>query len=330
MKTNIIASILLLALTMGLASCSDDSETENTGSFTQAQFQGKWCALEGPVAMVLTLESSSLEGEVYLNLSTTPTKYETLSGSWVYYPTNDMLRLQVLHSRTLQSESQDYKVLQVNDKVLKMREQETGAENIFYRMLDTKTVKQGAVFNIDYPASVGYASSNSSIASVTDDGQVRANGQGVAFISVYTQDDQMVIVKVHVEGVIETLVDEVMSDIDKVLSRYGTPDAKGQMGGNQAILYRNPASYPALAALQYQYDESTREITRILTVYNSQDAYQIDADFIVANYINHGNNLYGENAEYMSNDYLISPFISDGSCYVSYNNQNYFRRVGHF
>ena len=321
-----------MALSFGLVSCSSDSnsETDNTGTYTKEKFEGNWCALEGAVAMLLTLESSSLNGEVYLNLPTTPTKYETLSGSWVYYPTNDMLRMQILHSQTLQSQTEDYKVLQLNDKVLKLREQSTGAEDVFYRMVDTKTVKQGTTFNINFVSSVGYNSSNPSIASVDNNGMVKANSQGVAFISIFTQDDQMVVVKVQVKGTVEFFVDEVMSNIDDVLSRYGTPDDKGKIGENQAIVYRNPTSYPAISALQYQYDETTREVTRILTMYNTQNLYQIDANFIVANYISHGNNLYGIHTEYLSNDYFISPFVSDGRYYISYNNQKYFRRVGHF
>lgn len=328
-------SIFLMALVIGITACSSDSDSDSKGKYESSQFHGQWCAIDGPVAMVLNMETSSLTGEVYLNLSTTPTLYETLSGTWGYYPSNDMIQMQLLHSSNGHQQTESYKIVQANSRMMKLREQSTGAEDVFYRLIDTRAVDEGSSFTINYdgggsfqPAS--YSSSNTSIATVDYKGQVTAIGQGIAFISVFSQQSETVVVKVQVTGTIGHFVAEVMSNIDAVIRSHGTPDAAGQYGQNHAILYKQPMSHPALNIIQYQYDDTTREVTRILTRYNDITSHTADADFVKANYLDLGGNLYGLTEDFKGNSFFISPFVSEGQYYISYNNEQYFLRVGHF
>lgn len=329
------ASILLMSLTIGITACSDSDTDDNNGKYEGSQFQGQWCAIDGPVAMILNLEKSSLTGEVYLNLNTTPTLYEMLSGTWYYYPANDMLQLDMLHTSNGHQSTGSYKIVQTTNRVMKLREQSTGAEDVFYRLVETRTLDQGSSFTVSYDGGgsfqpIGYTSSNNLIVSVDSKGKVTATGQGVAFISVYSAQDETVVFKINVVGIVGQFTSEVVSNIDAIINIHGAPDVTGQSGQNQAILYRQPSAYPALSALQYQYDESTREVTRILTRYATMEGYTADANFVLANFLDLGENLYGLNIDFKSNKFLISPFVSDGQYYISYNNEQYFLREGHF
>ena len=330
-----LALFLLVVLTIGITACSSDSDSDSKGKYESSLFQGQWCAVEGPVAMILNLEKSSLTGEVFLNLNTTPTLYETLSGTWYYYSANNMMQLEMLHSSDGHQITTTYKVLKANSLLISMREQSTGAEDVFYRLVDSRTIDEGNSFVINYNGgtsfqAVSYASSNPSIASVDNTGKVTAKGQGVAFISAYSQQEEAVIIKVKVIGNVEHFVTELTSDIETITRTHGTPDVTGQSGQNQAILYRQPESHPSLSALQYQYDESTRKVTRILTLYKTSEGYKGDADYIKANYLDLGDNMYGLKEDFKDNAFLISPFVSDGQYYVSYNNTLYFWEKGHY
>lgn len=334
MKNSLFLFLITFPLIMGMTACSKDSDSAPKGKFTTEQFYGQWCAMEGSVALVLDMGNMSFTGEVYMDLEKTPILFDKLSGTWVYYPANDMIQMDILHSSSLQQNTSSYKVMQVNSRILQLREQSTGAEDVYYRLVEKKTVKQGTSYTIDYSSAgnfspTNYVSSNPNIATVNAQGLVTAQGQGVAFI-ILTSGDEMVVAMVKVTGIVEQYSSEVMSNIDDIIKQHGTPDLTGQSGQNQAILYKQPSFHPAVSAVQYQYDEKTREVTRILTVYNNQNGYSNDASFVITNYEDLGNNQYGLITDYMGNDFFISPFISDGGYYISYNNLKYYRKVGHF
>ena len=334
MKNSIFLFFVSLSLVMGMTACSKDSDSESKGKYTADQFRGQWCAMGGSVALLLDMGNSSFTGEVYMDLENTPVLFDQLSGTWVYYPANDMIQMDILHSSSLQQESSSYKVMKVNSRILQLREQSTGAEDVYYRLVEKKTIQQGTSYTIDY-SSVGNfsptvcVSSNPNIATVNAQGHVTAKSQGVAFISL-NAGDETVVAMVKVTGIVEQYSTEVMSNIDYIIKQHGTPDVTGQSGRNQAILYKQPSFHPAVSAVQYQYDERTREVSRILTVYNNQSGYSNDASFVIANYLDLGTNQYGLKSDYMDNDFFISPFTSDGSYYISYNNLKYYLREGHF
>ena len=323
-------SLLLLSLgIVFMASCNDD-ENEKKGKFESSQFEGEWCMLSGTTATDLVLTAKSLSGAVYVNVTTTPRVKDELSGSWSYTPNSEMLQMNIIYSISSLQKASYYKVINCTDHMLLLREQETGSEDIYYKVVASPTLELGQSCDIDLPnfPNADYVSSNPAIATVDAQGRVTAVGQGLAFITVSTLQGS-VVVKVNVVGNVYKLVDDLTSDIDAVMSAHGTPDVTGQSGQNSAIVYRQPTFVTGISAIQYQYDESTREVTRILTLYKEEADYESDANFIKTTYINVSGNLYGLNEVLTNNPYLLSPFI-DGGYYISYNNQSYYIRKGHY
>ena len=323
-------SLLLLSLgIVFIASCNDD-ENEKKGKYESSQFEGEWCMLSGTTATDLVLTAKSLSGAVYVNVTTTPRVKDELSGSWSYTPNSEMLQMNFIYSISSLQKASYYKVINCTDYMLLLREQETGSEDTYYKVIGTQKLELGQTYDINVPnfQNADYVSSNPAIAAVNAQGRVTATGQGVAFITVSSLQGS-VIVKVNVAGNVDRFVGELFSDIDAVMAAHGTPDVTGQIGQNRAIVYRQPSFASALSTIQYQYDESTREVTRILTLYAEPTDYEKDANFIKTTYINVSGNLYGLNEVLTNNPYLLSPFV-DGGYYISYNNQSYYFREGHY
>ena len=134
-------SVFLMFLFSILTSCGGDDEKKTEGNFDSKQFQGEWCSISGSTATIFAIANNTFTGEVYTNLATTPTLYETLSGTWGYYPMNDMLQMEVMHSRTLEQVTNSYKVLKADNRTLQLREQSTGSIDDYYKLLGTITIE---------------------------------------------------------------------------------------------------------------------------------------------------------------------------------------------
>lgn len=325
-------SFILLALTLGaIVSCGDDSEDEKKGKFDMSQFLGEWCAVSGSTATQLSMANMSFTGLVYTNLNTQPELYEELSGAWIYYPENDMLQMNVAHSATLTQATNSYKVLKATSNLLQLREQKTGAVEEYYKLVQTLNLEAGGEASIaSYLDAASYTSTNTSICEVNGSGIVTAKGQGVAFVTATDGSGNAIVVKIEVKARVASYVAELLGTIDDILAKHGEPSVSGTIGSNKAVLYKQPSFDTAIKNLQYQYDESTREVTRILMSYQSDTEHQSDTNFIKANYIDHGGNMYGTELDYGSNTYLIMPFTDDSGMWVSYNNFKYYLREGHF
>lgn len=321
----------LLMLFMGILTACSDSDESTNGNYDSSQFVGEWCSINGTSATIWVMNNITMTGEVYVNLATTPSLYETLSGPWVYYANNNVLQMSIMHSHSGHQTTNSYKVLKAGNGMLQLQEQNTGSVDDYYKLVGNITVGAGESTSLSYGdfKPVGYLSSNTSIATVDENGVLAAKSQGVVFISMYS-DDMTVIFKVNVKGRVENYEKELFTTIDDVMAKRGTPDASGTYQQNSAILYNSPSFDTALSNVQYQYDENTREISRILTVYKSYSDYNSDRNFIISNYIDHGYNMYGIEQDYDSNKFLISPFTNSGVNYVSYNNQQYHDRTGHY
>ena len=331
-------SYLFIAAAAFFVACgSDDNDNEPQDNVSE-QLKGEWCIVDEPsdLALVLRLDASrTIIGTIYDNISARPEK-EQISGSWNYYPSNKMLVLNRMFESELKSSSNNFLVQQIGPYVLQLRDQSTGAVERYSRFaasIDAQAgqqidLRQQASFPKDFKATA-FTSSNPLVATVSADGIVSVHGSGIAFISASSAEGGVVCL-VNVPSHIDNYIAEVQSSIDAVLQTHGKPDVEGVSGQNMAVVYRQSCFDAALSAIQYQYDEKTRQVTRILTLYNSANDYEADAAEIRSAFFKHAETMYGPYEEYTRNTYLLSPFISDGACYVSYNNIKYFNQYNHF
>ena len=298
-------SYLFIAAAAFFVACgSDDNDNEPQDNVSE-QLKGEWCIVDEPsdVALVLRLDASrTIIGTIYDNISSRPTK-EQISGSWTYYSSNKTLVMDRKHESGLKSSTDNYLVQQID-------------------------LYQQASIPKDFQATA-FSSSNTRVATVSTDGIVSVQGSGVAFISA-TSAEGSVVCLLNVPSHIDSYIAEVQSTIDAVLQTHGKPDAEGMSGQNMAVVYRQSCFDAALSAIQYQYDEKTRQVTRILTLYNSVNDYEADAAEIRNAFFLQSESMYGPYEEYVRNTYLLSPFVSEGVCYVSYNNITYYHQYKHF
>lgn len=331
-------SYLFIAAAAFFVACgSDDNDNEPQDNVSE-QLKGEWCIVDEPsdVALVLRLDASrTIIGTIYDNISSRPTK-EQISGSWTYYSSNKTLVMDRKHESGLKSSTDNFLVQQIGPYVLQLRDQSTGAVERYSRFVASIDAQAGQQIDLYQQASIpkdfqatAFSSSNTRVATVSTDGIVSVQGSGVAFISA-TSAEGSVVCLLNVPSHIDSYIAEVQSTIDAVLQTHGKPDAEGMSGQNMAVVYRQSCFDDALSAIQYQYDEKTRQVTRILTLYNSVNDYEADAAEIRNAFFLHSESMYGPYEEYVRNTYLLSPFVSEGVCYVSYNNITYYHQYKHF
>ncbi|MBP5340108.1 MAG: hypothetical protein J6Z14_12550 [Prevotella sp.] len=333
-----IAALVLCCVAVFTGCKKDDDEAP---VILSADMFGEWCSLADydNSATVLRLgRNMDLTWNTYQNITTNPKLSEELSGYWIYHTDSRVIAMNVNYSKrddmiTENTVTESFNVAKLTKNSMTLRDMQYGSETTYYRVVESHENVYGEAFDISYgkdtTAVKSFTSSNPGIARVDNTGHVTTNNAGIAFITVHIGDD-VAIVKVEVKTRVGVYVQELSLTIDDVLAAHGQPDNSGAVGQNMAIIYRQSIFDEALSAIQYQYDTSTREVTRILTLYKSVSDYNTDRAFILSNYVDHGYNTYGPEEEYYQNKYLLSPFEDSGSYFISYNNLVYYVREGHF
>jgi len=332
-----ITAFVLCCLSVFTSCKKDDDEQPE---IFRSQLMAEWCTLDDydNSATVLKLDYADFAWKTYQNISTTPALIGDLTGYWSYSADSRVIAMSINYSglddlSTQKTSIESFSVAKLTDNSMTLRDTEYGTETTYYRVVESHENVSGEAFEISYgkdtTAVRSFTSANPSIAQVDNSGYVTTNKTGITFITVNIGDD-VAIVKVEVKSRVGVFVQELSWKIDDVLTAHGQPDNSGNVGQNMAIIYRQSIFDKALSAIQYQYDESTREVTRILTVYKSVADYNTDRAFILANYADLGYNSYGPDEDYYSNKYLLNPFEDSGSYYISYNNFEYYRKAGHF
>ena len=133
------------------------------------------------------------------------------------------------------------------------------------------------------------------------------------------------LIKVTVNNRIEIYSKEVLGNIDDVISAYGEPDVRGDLNYNKGILYNKSLHDTKLSNLQYHYDEISRQVTRILSTYQSKTDWEEDVAFVKQVYFgdSNGTSFYDNQYFYVS-EIEIEAFEVDGIYYISYMNYPYF------
>ena len=128
----------------------------------------------------------------------------------------------------------------------------------------------------------------------------------------------------------EDFVEELQSTIDDIMGAHGQPNAQGTLGQNQAVVYRQSSFDEALEAIQYHFDEKTREVTRITTRYKDDTPFYADVRSIQLQYRSCGENLYGLYENFAANNFCMAPVSNDEGNFINYFNIPYYHQHGYY
>lgn len=329
-----ILAVLVFAL---FSCCKDDDNDPQNGNgqiIEKKAFLGEWCCIEAGTATVLNLQNLFLSGVVYQKINVMPEEYDIMSGEWTYVSANMVLAENVLHKVSKERRSHSYKVQKVDNISMILRSREYGNEETYYRIVEKVNVNSNENIEIQYIKKnkgfnkATFTSTNSNIATVQSDGVIKGVCGGIAFITVESEVGK-VVVMVEVSSRTNIYSAEVLSDIDSILAKYGEPDGSGYTTGNvnPVITYREHIMDEGLTAIQYRYDEKTREVTQIICLYKKPEWYNTEMAFIQNMYYElytDGSAIrYGLNKREYSNDYCLVSAIVDNQCFIQYLNYRY-------
>ena len=195
MKNKNILFIVVLCCLAILSACGSDSAQDPVSD--NKVFVGEWITIystiDGTEAMVLTLSDSyTIKGLTYENVNESPVLYDRISGIWSYFTTNRIFSMIAYHSSTGLEDTESYLLKQVDDYSLILQSQETSMLLSFSKVLLTTNLQTGrsiSLSSLGIPGDFKVTNLESScpkIVSVEGNNLLSANGQGVAFITLYS------------------------------------------------------------------------------------------------------------------------------------------------
>lgn len=325
-------NILLISsiLYVGLIACSND-ETDSMVVDTSL-FAGEWCMVDesGEIIEMTLSNSHTVEGSLYFNEEGVTTLYETISGIWVFYPANNVMVMQIYHSSTMIESTTSYIVEKLDDKTLRIRNQDLGNVEAYYRLINTMSMSLGEQLNISdvgIESANKFYSTNTDILTVDASGNVTALNSGTAYIMTEL-DHQAAFIKINVESRMDVYGREVCMYVEDIIGLHGTPDYEGEQNGRNTIVYMESLQDDGLIGTQYYYDTNSHVITQIFTGYKSEYELARDLALIKANYFDYSDGSYGLWQDYLSNDYSIIILESDRN--FVYSNIAYVLANGHY
>lgn len=324
--------LFLIVCTLTLfVSCDKDNETDVLPSYKAEMFINTWCSFDSfGQSTILTLANTHKVLVEDTSRSDDKTVSINGTGTWMYYPNNSILVVEVSYktsSGNYSSNRTSYKVKELTRGKMTLINQETGNVETYYKLSESLNVTIGESLENIIPSNANIECSNTDIISVDSNGKPVAKSYGVAFILIETENEYY-IVKVTSLHQSQVLTGYLGESIEKILEVYGEPDVMGSIGESLAIVYRNNLS-EGLSALQVQYDPLSLEITRILVQYSSQSIWEEDKDFITS-WLNQEGEMYFPDHSMLESPFVISVFESQGKYYISYNNQNYWAEHMHY
>ncbi len=323
--------LMVLSTFMFFASCSKDEPKEVSPEYKAALFVNTWCTSYGNgQSTLLTLANTHSVTLVETAIVDGNTTTQTISGSWMYYPENNILVIQYGYASSPDNytiTSASYKVRELKNGKMVLLNQETGAINTYFRFADSFTATVGETLDNLVSASTLIESSNPAVISILSSGipEVVAVGKAYLFLSNDTNAYAIEIIVLHQSQI---FVGYLGRSIVDVLEVYGDPDVTGTIDKSFAILY-NTNLEEGLSAIQVQYDPVTLEVTRILVQYSDEKVWSSDVKFI-SSWLNQEGEFYFPEHSMLESDFLISSFESNGKYYISYNNLVYFNENAHY
>lgn len=329
----IYISILFTFAAVMLTACSGDDEVVEKTAMDNMMFQGQWFSEDN--GTFLNLGYTSFHGVVYDHLDASPVEGEILSGTWLFFPANNMIRMSIHYENAKFSETRNYKVLNVSSSSMTLLDTELNAECIYYKVAMTTTMLLGEDYDITIPDfnATAYHAVFPIVAEVSDRGRVKTHDEGTAFVKA-TAGTTSYYVRINVGSRVDSYYNELLHlTIDEIKARYGTPTYDGPSDTpNMVISFTTDINDRKLNYIHYRYDADTRQVTQIQTMYEELSDYNVSFNYLMDNYYD----IYGDGSLFcelewvLSNDYYIQPIVKEDNYVILYSNYLYFKEHGYY
>lgn len=333
----IIFMLLLMPL---FVACSDDDDKEIKIQHEITEIDGDWLRYSTgettATEATFSTQGYTFSGIIYSIQGSTCTKTDSQEGFYAFNKETQYLRFSILQEQSGKMSNPIYELKSVSDCNMTLLNVEFNSIEEYSKIVSKNQVGTGTVIDNGYVAKAGlsgaeFVSLNPSTASVDSEGNITAKAAGVTFILAKSGDKQ-VAVKMDIKPKVQIYASYIGLSIDKILSTYGTPDAQGSTSETtDGALYNTPANDSNLSKIQFQYDATTRAIVRILTIFNDENSYNAEADYVKNNYIWNDNfGVYFETEYWWQSELNILPFEQNGVYYIHYGNTKYLIDNGHY
>lgn len=318
---------LLAGLMIFLPSCCDSDDEASVASIDATLIPGEWCSMSayGDAVVLDMAYNHSYKGYSY-SVENGLTNEEVLSGAWMFYSSNATIVLSVLNSQ-LQNSTTSYSVKELNENKMVLLNKELGSTETYYPLASTENLSVGDVLGSS-EESISYVSNDNVINVDVETGRAEVVGAGTTFVMIERNGNNYV-KKIIVNQFMDQFLGHIMGNIDDVLEIYGTPDVTGTVGEVSAVLYRENIQ-AGINSIQFNYDETTRQITKIILKYGDSDFYESQGDYIKSIlYYDSSTGLYHNRIDMLSSEYIVSIFESNGALYMNVLNEQYLLTHGY-
>lgn len=327
MKKFIYYVIILAAV---FASCSEDETNNSSLLVSEAEeICGEWLAPSVSNTYYTYLELKKNYKVTYFvaqNVVGPNSVSDEDAGSWRLYPDRQEILISVLrHQIPVQA------LVAFENNCMTLRNTTYNTTDKFYRIVESIELEAGQTAEISYLKNISVAECNSlnaDVATVSSSGLVNGIQEGVTFISIHVADE-LVYVKVSVNGRIDRYAEETHLMYEDILAKYGNPSGIFLVDNTFAdMYYLNPSSDSCLSEHRYRFNLMTGQIKYIFTFYADLPTFLGDLDYLEKFYFcqdGMSDLVYTLKEKYFDNEYSARVIIQDVAPYyqIIYTNFDY-------
>lgn len=324
MKRILSFLFIVIVVCFGFSSCSsDDSSSDESGiRVDNAKLIGEWCSINGNEIMYLNLEAQSkLNNRISYeigDITTTMFDFAETNGTWAFE--NGTLRVKSYSSSSGVLKTYDYKISDITEYGFRALQTDIGITYNFSKVIVEKTTTVGESFKFVIPSAynkfvpASYTSSDSRIAEVDAEGNVKIKKCGTAFIFATNSEGSLVCKVETLAPKQDVIPQHYMTDmfltLDEFKQQYGS-SIVGDIDYSDGTFAFVPDCALFSLCLAY-FDTNTGEIyTMYYMLKNADDRAQI-GDFLsqvmVAVVNKSGNTVYTNTGS--TQDYTLAALFS--------------------
>lgn len=332
--------LYLLSLVICFAACDKDDDTQNSEASTENMY-GEWLLYDGiggQSFMEVQIDNSSSYKSIAYTTQNGQTQISDIqSGYWGFFAETKSLRISALSETTGMQKTLDFELVEADEYKLVLRDKNLNSRDTYCRIIDSYNTTAGKEIVLDLSNkkfnATTYNSINTDAATIDSYGKITAVGYGTTFIIAEDSQGNKVAIKVEVDSRARIHASEINKSIDNIYEVYGQPDAEqDQDNGSYIILYRNPSIEPTASGIQFNYNKTSREVTRVLVLYKSEEMCIDDIHYLENNfyYVDFGDYYFCDTEEFLLSTIHILPFESNGSYYIHYGSTQQLLNYGHY